>query len=272
MRSGLADRRSAMVLAHADDLFEGAGAGSGIQNDPECRLRIAENLLMKRDGNENRELFEPLAEQAEGEETVSQMFFDYRWRDSWAIDFKEIVFGPRIGAGGFGEKLEDDDPQALKAEFMVEMKLMSKLRHPNIVEFIGACIHSPNLAIILEFMPGGSLYRAIHRRRRNQLGPFPLIKTVWIAFGVAKGMAHLHSQYPIVIHRDVKSPNVLLGKNVREVKITDFGLSRLRTGSYVNTGPGGTPNGWHQSCFDRIHLMRSLMSSLRCNSLGACYV
>eukprot|EP00737_Agarophyton_chilense_P000772 gb/GEZJ01000855.1/.p1 GENE.gb/GEZJ01000855.1/~~gb/GEZJ01000855.1/.p1 ORF type:complete len:861 (+),score=119.39 gb/GEZJ01000855.1/:511-3093(+) len=246
------------TAAQADDLFEGAGAGSGIQNDPECRLRIAENLLMKRDGNENRELFEPLAEQAEGEETVSQMFFDYRWRDNWAIDFKEVVFGPRIGAGGFGEvykcrlnqrmvavktlqKLEDDDPQALKAEFMVEMKLMSKLRNPNIVEFIGACIHSPNLAIILEFMPGGSLYRAIHRRRRNQLGPFPLIKTVWIAYGVAKGMAFLHSQYPIVIHRDVKSPNVLLGKNVREVKITDFGLSRLRTGSYVNTGPGGTP-------------------------------
>ncbi|PXF41155.1 Serine/threonine-protein kinase EDR1 [Gracilariopsis chorda] len=244
--------------AHADDLFEGAGAGSGMRNDPECRLRIAENLLMKREGNENRELFEPLAEQPEGEETVSQMFFDYRWRGSWAIDFKGIVFGPRIGAGGFGEvykcrynqrmvavktlqKLEEDDPQALKAEFMVEMKLMSKLRHPNIVEFIGACIHSPNLAIILEFMPGGSLYRAIHRRRRNQLGPFPLIKTVWIAFGIAKGMAHLHSQYPIVIHRDVKSPNVLLGKNVREVKITDFGLSRLRTGSYVNTGPGGTP-------------------------------
>lgn len=242
----------------SDELFEGAGAGSGDEHDPEPRLRIAENLLMRREGHENRELFEPLAEQPEGEETMSQMFFDFRWRNLWAIEFKEVVFGPRIGAGGFGEvykcrykqkmvavktlqKLDDDDPQALKAEFMVEMKLMSKLRHPNVVEFIGACIHTPNLAIVLQFMAGGSLYRAIHRRRRNQLGPFPLIKTVWIAYGVAKGIAHLHSQYPIVIHRDVKSPNVLLGTNVREVKITDFGLSRLRTSSYVNTGPGGTP-------------------------------
>lgn len=246
------------VQENPDELFEGVAAGSGIGGHDDHRLRIAEKLLMKKDGNENAELFEELAEQPDPEETVSQMFFDGKWRENWAIDFKKIVFGPRIGAGGFGEvykckyeqkmvavktlqKIEDDDPQALMAEFMVEMKLMSKLRHPNIVEFIGACIHNPNLAIVLEFMAGGSLYRAIHRRRRNVLGPFPLLKTVWIAFGVAKGMAHLHSQYPVVIHRDVKSPNVLLGTNVREVKITDFGLSRLRVNSYVNTGPGGTP-------------------------------
>lgn len=244
-----------------DDLFEGAVAGSGVAANREDRgLRLADKLLMKKASNENNELFEELAEVGgvDPEETVSQMFFDRRWRETWACEFKEIVFGPRIGAGGFGEvykckfnnamvavktlqKIEDDDPQALMAEFMVEMKLMSKLRHANIVTFIGASIHNPNLAIILEFMAGGSLYRAIHRRRRNHLGPFPLLKTVWIAYGVAKGMAHLHSQYPVVIHRDVKSPNVLLGTNVREVKVTDFGLSRLRVNSYVNTGPGGTP-------------------------------
>lgn len=243
-----------------DEIFDGVAAGSGITGitgHEDQRLRIAEKLLMKRAGNEN-ELFEELAEQPDPEETVSQMFFDGKWRSVWAVDFKEIVFGPRIGAGGFGEvykckydhkmvavktlqKVEDDDPHALMAEFMVEMKLMSKLRHPNVVHFIGACIHVPNLAIILEFMPGGSLYRAIHRRRRNVLGAFPLLKIVWIAFGVAKGMAFLHGQYPVVIHRDVKSPNILLGTNVREVKITDFGLSRLRVNSYVDTGPGGTP-------------------------------
>ena len=207
------------------------------------------------------ELFdEAMPEAMDPEETVSQIFFDVKWKAIWAIEFQDIVFGPRIGAGGFGEvykckyndkmvavktlqksEMEDDDPQAVMAEFMVEMKLMSKLRHPNIVTFIGACVHNPNLAIILEFMQGGSLYRAIHRRRRNVLGPFPLLKIVWIAFGVAKGMAYLHSQYPVVIHRDVKSPNVLLGANVREVKMTDFGLSRLRVNSYVETGPGGTP-------------------------------
>jgi serine/threonine protein kinase len=111
----------------------------------------------------------------------------------------------------------------------------------HVVAFLGASIAAPKLAIILEFMPGGSLYRAIHRRRRNNLGAFPLLKSLWIAFGIAKGMSYLHAQYPVIIHRDLKSPNILLGTNVREVKITDFGLSRLRVASFVNTGPGGTP-------------------------------
>jgi serine/threonine-protein kinase CTR1 len=111
----------------------------------------------------------------------------------------------------------------------------------HIVTYLGSAIIPPKLAIVLEFMPGGSLYRAIHRRRRNNLGAFPLLKSLWIAFGIAKGMTYLHAQYPVIIHRDLKSPNILLGTNVREVKITDFGLSRLRVSSFVNTGPGGTP-------------------------------
>lgn len=231
---------------------------NGSAQRPPAPLRLADTLLMKKDGMKQGELFSDTENEPTPNETVSQTFFDRTWRDQWAVDFKSLVFGPRIGAGGFGEvykckldrtmvaaktlqKVEDDDPHAVMAEFMVEMKLMSMLEHPNVVTFLGACIHHPNLAIILEFMPGGSLYRAIHRRRRNNLGPFPLLKTLWIAFGVAKGLDYLHSQYPVVIHRDCKSPNILLGTNVREVKITDFGLSRLRVSSYVNTGPGGTP-------------------------------
>jgi serine/threonine protein kinase len=230
----------------------------------ECsNLLLADKMLARKADRSEMTFDEPqaadnVAAMADEEQSVSQMFFDRRWRQAWDIDFRQIVFGPRIGAGGFGEvhkckyqsrmvavktlrHTEDDDPQHAMAEFMVEMKLMSKLKHPNIVQFIGASIHHPNLAILLEFMPGGSLYRAIHRRRRNQLGPFPLLKTVWIAFGIAKGMYYLHNQYPVVIHRDLKSPNVLLGTNVREVNLTDFGLSRLRVESLVDTGPGGTP-------------------------------
>eukprot|EP00186_Timspurckia_oligopyrenoides_P000043 CAMPEP_0182441574 /NCGR_PEP_ID=MMETSP1172-20130603/540_1 /TAXON_ID=708627 /ORGANISM="Timspurckia oligopyrenoides, Strain CCMP3278" /LENGTH=831 /DNA_ID=CAMNT_0024635935 /DNA_START=23 /DNA_END=2518 /DNA_ORIENTATION=+ len=222
------------------------------------KINIAEKLMMMKSENEVQNFEQIAVNEAEPEETVSQIFFDKPWRDQWAVDFRSIVFGPRIGAGGFGEvykakwkaemvavkmltKNEEDDQQAQVAEFMVEMKLMSKLKHPNIVSFLGACVHQPNLAIVLEFMPGGSLYRAIHRRRRNHLGPFPLLKTLWIAYGVSKGMEYLHCQYPVIIHRDLKSPNILLGSNVHEVKLTDFGLSRLRVATYVNTGPGGTP-------------------------------
>jgi hypothetical protein len=256
------------------DRVEGADAdddaidGRGSSNNPAADLNLAEKLLMAKEGNASGDqaLFvdqdaaipAPKAEEAAVDESVTAMFFDDAWRKQWKIDFSSIVFGPRIGAGGFGEvykckwensmvavktlqKIEDDDPQAVMAEFMVEMKLMSKLRHVNIVTFLGASIAAPKLAILLEFMPGGSLYRAIHRRRRNNLGPFPLLKSLWIAFGIAKGIQYLHAQYPVIIHRDLKSPNILLGTNVREVKVTDFGLSRLRVASFVNTGPGGTP-------------------------------
>lgn len=246
-----------------DDAIEGNASANKAAD-----LNLADKLLMAKEqnGTENASFLtvdtalpeQPEEAEAAVDESVSAMFFDETWRKQWQIDFPTIVFGPRIGAGGFGEvykckwdnsmiavktlqKIEDDDPQAVMAEFMVEMKLMSKLRHVNIVTFLGASIAAPKLAILLEFMPGGSLYRAIHRRRRNNLGPFPLLKSLWIAFGVAKGMQYLHAQYPVIIHRDLKSPNILLGTNVREVKLTDFGLSRLRVASFVNTGPGGTP-------------------------------
>lgn len=245
-----------------DDGFGGQAHGAG-EGDGR-NMNIADKLLMAKEKNDETgegwfdHPDEMLGKIPDEEIGVSAMFFDSIWRDQWSTDFSTIVFGPRIGAGGFGEvykckwdnrmvavktlqKIEDDDPQAVMAEFMVEMKLMSKLRHNNVVAFLGASIYVPKLAIILEFMPGGSLYRAIHRRRRNNLGAFPVLKSLWIAYGIAKGMAYLHSQYPVIIHRDLKSPNILLGTNVREVKITDFGLSRLRVNTYVNTGPGGTP-------------------------------
>ncbi len=243
-----------------DDALDGQGSVVGDRG----KMNVAERLLMQKDEKMagKQDLFETsdvsTKEQAAVEENPDAMFFDSNWRTQWGTEFSSIVFGPRIGAGGFGEvykckwdsrmvavktlqKIEDEDPQAVFAEFMVEMKLMSKLQHANVVLFLGACVQTPRLAIILEFMAGGSLYRAIHRRRRNGLGPFPLLKSLWIAFGIAKGMTYLHGQYPVVIHRDLKSPNILLGTNVREVKVTDFGLSRLRVNTFVNTGPGGTP-------------------------------
>lgn len=246
-----------------DDGFGGQAHGGG--EGQGGNMNLADKLLMAKEKNDEAggalfdqpdEILEELPD--EDDVVYSAMFFDEIWRTQWSTDFSSIVFGPRIGAGGFGEvykckwdgkmvavktlqKIEDDDPQAVMAEFMVEIKLMSKLRHPNVVSFFGASITAPKLAIILEFMPGGSLYRAIHRRRRNNLGSFPLLKSLWIAFGIAKGMTYLQSQYPLVVHRDLKSPNILLGTNVREVKITDFGLSRLKVQSYVHTGPGGTP-------------------------------
>jgi TIR domain/Protein tyrosine and serine/threonine kinase len=135
-----------------DDMFDD---GRGSTNGAGKELNLADKLLMAKEVNVEGEaaLFDKDIPAAETEvdisaieDSVSAMFFDESWRSQWACEFQSIVFGPRIGAGGFGEvykckwenrmvavktlqKIEDDDPDAVMAEFMVEMKLMSKLRH-----------------------------------------------------------------------------------------------------------------------------------------------
>ena len=134
-------------------------------------INIADKLLMaKKQNDQGADLFDQADESRmlqkitkntpDEPDEVSTVFFDDVWRQQWATDFSALVFGPRIGAGGFGEvykckwkdqmvavktlqKIEDDDPHAIMAEFMVEMKLMSKLKHANIVSFLGASITAP---------------------------------------------------------------------------------------------------------------------------------
>ncbi|KAG6497284.1 hypothetical protein ZIOFF_045182 [Zingiber officinale] len=106
---------------------------------------------------------------------------------------------------------------------------MSRLRHPNVVLFMGAVTRPPNLSILTEFLPSlmaslngpnmffffflsvfrGSLYRLLHRPN-SQLDEKRRLK---MALDVAKGMNYLHSSHPTIVHRDLKSPNLLVDKN-----------------------------------------------------------
>ena len=95
--------------------------------------------------------------------------------------------------------------EALK-EFRTEVTMMSKMRHPNVVLLMGICSSAPNLAIVTEYLARGSLYRLLHHtevklddRRRVKMG-----------IDIAKGMAYLHSASPPIVHRDLKSPNLLV--------------------------------------------------------------
>ena len=117
--------------------------------------------------------------------------------------------------------------------FHEEVTTLSKLRHPNIVLFMAACPRPPHLYIITEFCHGGNLYCALRRRSwRERLGPRDFIP---IARHIARGMQYLHSCK--IIHRDLKSQNLLLDRPVEEgipvIKIADFGLSR-RYSTYVD--------------------------------------
>ena len=127
---------------------------------------------------------------------------------------------------------------ALK-EFRTEVTMMSKMRHPNVVLLMGICSAAPNLAIVTEYLARGSLYRLLHHTET----PLDMRRRVKMGIDMAKGMAYLHSASPPIVHRDLKSPNLLVDETFT-VKICDFGLARFKQDTFVQTvnGCAGTPN------------------------------
>uniref|UniRef100_A0A151UG32 Serine/threonine-protein kinase CTR1 n=1 Tax=Cajanus cajan TaxID=3821 RepID=A0A151UG32_CAJCA len=107
---------------------------------------------------------------------------------------------------------------------------MKRLRHPNVVLFMGAVTRPPNLSIVTEFLPRGSLYRLLHRPN-SQLDERRRLK---MALDAARGMNYLHNCTPVVVHRDLKSPNLLVDKNW-VVKVCDFGLSRMKHSTFLSS-------------------------------------
>ncbi|URE21643.1 Protein kinase domain containing protein [Musa troglodytarum] len=170
----------------------------------------------------------------------------------WEIPWEDLRIGERIGLGSYGEvyradwngtevavkKFLDQDLSGDALEqFRYEVKIMSRLRHPNVVLFMGAVTRPPNLSILTEFLPRGSLYRLLHRPN-VQLDEKRRLK---MALDVAKGMNYLHASHPTIVHRDLKSPNLLVDKSW-VVKVCDFGLSRLKHHTFLSSkSTSGTP-------------------------------
>ncbi|XP_031493013.1 probable serine/threonine-protein kinase SIS8 isoform X1 [Nymphaea colorata] len=161
------------------------------------------------------------------------------------ILWEEVILGERIGLGSYGEVyrgdwhgtevavkrfLNQDLSGVALEEFKTEVRIMKRLRHPNVVLFMGAVTRVPNLSIVTEYLPRGSLYRLLHRsncqideRRRLRM-----------ALDVARGMNYLHKCSPVIVHRDLKSPNLLVDKNW-VVKVCDFGLSRIKNSTFLSS-------------------------------------
>jgi len=153
------------------------------------------------------------------------------------IDFSEIEMGDRIGGGGVGviykgwykneavalKTLFDTRiDENLKKEYMDELLVMSKVKHSNIVTFLGACMVPPNLCFVME-MCQSSLFNVLHVDRRR----FSERDIIQMAVDVGSAMEYLHSLKPAIIHRDLKSHNVLQDMDGK-LKVCDFGLVKVR--------------------------------------------
>lgn len=143
----------------------------------------------------------------------------------------------RLGIGGYCEvykgMMYDVDDVAVKVcrvlrkesidLFKQEIELISKLHHRNILQFYGACVTSSNIFMVTELMEV-DLFTALKKdssvRWKGQHGQS-------IARDIALGMNYLHKRNPTVVHRDLKSSNVLLHRYI--AKIGDVGIARLMT-------------------------------------------
>lgn len=122
-----------------------------------------------------------------------------------------------------------------------EATLMATTRHPNIVAFLGVCLSPP--AIASEFCERGSLTTVL---RAASTSPSEAAVLTWnrrvsIALDAAKGMTYLHNHKPQIIHRDFKSPNLLIDEHWR-AKVCDFNLSKLVEEATTTSSAGGAMN------------------------------
>ena len=119
-------------------------------------------------------------------------------------------------------------------EFWQEINIMRRLRHKNVVQFIGAVTAGDRHCIVTEFMSGGSVYELM---RSQQPSGFDLDMVVRIAKDAARGMNFMHRHN--IVHRDLKCANLLIDEN-NVVKIADFGVARVMDKVGVMTAETGT--------------------------------
>ncbi|PON49765.1 Mitogen-activated protein kinase kinase kinase [Parasponia andersonii] len=147
------------------------------------------------------------------------------------ISWDELHIRERVGAGSFGT--------VHRAEWHGSVAIMKRVRHPNVVLFMGAVTKRPHLSIVTEYLPRGSLYRLIHRPASGEI--MDQRRRLRMALDVAKGINYLHCLSPPVVHWDLKSPNLLVDKNWT-VKVCDFGLSRFKANTFISSkSVAGTP-------------------------------
>ncbi|KAE9619615.1 putative protein kinase TKL-CTR1-DRK-2 family [Lupinus albus] len=170
------------------------------------------------------------------------------------ISWSDLALKERIGSGSFGTVhraewndsevavkilMEQDFHAEMVNEFLREVAIMKSLRHPNIVLLMGAVTQPPNLSIVTEYLSRGSLYRLLHRPGAKEA--LDERRRLCMAYDVAKGMNYLHKRNPPIVHRDLKSPNLLVDKKYT-VKVCDFGLSRLKANTFLSSkSAAGTP-------------------------------
>lgn len=160
-----------------------------------------------------------------------------------------------IGEGGYGvvyrgllingsqvavKRLVNNMGQA-EREFRVEVEAIGHVRHKNLVRLLGYCIEGVHRMLVYEYVNNGNLEQWLHGAMR-QLGTLTWEARIKVLLGTAKALAYLHESIePKVVHRDIKSSNILIDTDFN-AKVSDFGLAKLLDSgeSHITTRVMGT--------------------------------
>lgn len=157
--------------------------------------------------------------------------------------FAKCMLGKLYGTYVAVKKYKLTKPEAMQ-QFQYEVGLMSDIRHPNVLLFLGACFSGNHLCILTEYLPVGPLRKYLKRVQASQgKGPTEnpttpqLSRNLLFKFAIttATGMAWLHSRKPVLLHRDLHANNILLTTSL-ECKVADLGLSQIEVHSTLRAG------------------------------------
>lgn len=142
-----------------------------------------------------------------------------------------------IGYGSFGLVykgfLSDGTVVAIKKrtgpprqEFVDEVGYFSRIRHRNVVSLLGYCQESGYQLLVSEYLPNGSMCNHLYETEKQPSSKLEFRQRLSIAIGAARGLSHLHSQQPPILHGNFRTANVMVDENFI-AKVSDAGLPRL---------------------------------------------
>lgn len=168
--------------------------------------------------------------------------YDAARKAKWCVSYTDLKLEYQIGESRFGvvykakmhglgerktinvavKKLEPKRTKANLQAFITEVELLRKLKHPNIVSCLGACIEKRFVCLVTDFWPRGALYSVLHDEKLEISWRLALK----MCADAVSGMQYLHSSTLHIVHRDLKSHNLLVDMDFN-VAVTDFELATL---------------------------------------------
>lgn len=249
-----------LVANKADVHFKDRWGGNALKDAVRSGHRKVQAILLEAGAGDGGETVDHVKEQLDLDQYSHKPLHVKARAENWAVDRSEIKMGDLLGEGQQGFVMRGDwrgmpvvckvikntNSKADELDFQNEISVLSHLRHPSLVLFLGACVDGEPKIIISEYLSGGSLEDVYNKKHHERGGKSwrPPTQTIHMwALELARALNFLHKCVPCILHRDLKPGNLLLTQE-GHLKVSDFGLSKIvdktTNGAYVMTGVTGT--------------------------------